>query len=57
LNQRKRSTDQLPSEDGKPVLNLTRQDLDKLLRGKNASTKFIEQNKKELGQLLLKEKQ
>jgi len=48
LNQRKRSTDQIHTEEGKPILNLTRKDLDKLLKGKNASSTFIEQNKKEL---------
>ena len=48
LNQRKRSTDQIHTEEGKPILNLTRKDLDKLLKGKNASSTFIEQNRKEL---------
>lgn len=42
LNQRQRSSDQLQLEEGKPILNLTRKDLDKLLKGKNASSKFIE---------------
>ena len=36
------------SDDSRPVLNLSKQDLESLMAGKNASKKFIDQNRKEL---------
>lgn len=48
LTTRQRSTDGLPTQEGKPVLTVSKTDLDKLLKGKTASTKFIEQNRKEI---------
>ena len=48
MTTRQRSTDGLPSREGKPVLTVSKSDLGKLLKGKTASTKFIEQNRKEI---------
>ena len=42
------SDQRINSEESRPVLNLSKQDLESLMAGKKASKKFLDQNRKEL---------
>ena len=46
------SDQRINSEESRPVLNLSKQDLESLMAGKKASKKFLDQNRKELQRYL-----